>query len=57
MRKPQSGFLTGSVLIILALSRIHAEENHRWTPMNTDSEDRTLALRPFALGHYPVNGF
>ena len=39
------------------LSRIHAEENHRWTQMNTDSEGRTPVLPRFAFGHFPVSGF
>src|ERR1019366_10233984 len=38
-------------------SRIHAEQNHRWTQMNTDAERWTLVLPRFALGHCPVNGF
>jgi hypothetical protein len=39
------------------LSRIHAEEDHRWTRMNTDSEGWTPVLLRLALGHCPVNGF
>ena len=39
------------------LSRLHSEENHRWTQMDTDSEGRTPVLLRLALGHCPVNGF
>jgi hypothetical protein len=38
------------------LIRSHAEENHRWTQMNTDSEGWIPVLLPLALGHRPVNG-
>src|ERR1035437_7331280 len=34
-----------------------AEENHRWTQMNTDSEGRTPVSLRLALGHCPVTGF
>ena len=39
------------------LTRIHAEENHRWTRVNTGFEGRSVVLLRFALGHCPVNGF
>ena len=38
-------------------SRVQAEENHRWTQMNTDSEVWTQVWLRFALGHCPVKGF
>jgi hypothetical protein len=39
------------------LSRKHAEENHRWTQMNTDLEGRTWVSLCLTLGHGPVNGY
>src|ERR1035441_5373703 len=39
------------------LSHIQAEENHRWTQINTDSEGWTQIMLRFALGHCPVKGF
>ena len=39
------------------VSHLHAEENHRWTQTNTDSEGWTLVLLRLALAHVPVNGF
>jgi hypothetical protein len=43
-------------LSLSPLSRIYAEENHRWTQMNTDSWGRAPVLLRFALGHRSVNG-
>src|ERR1019366_4963007 len=37
------------------ISRIQAEENHRWTPISTDSEGWTLVLLRPPLRHYLVN--
>ncbi len=38
-------------------SRMHAEENHRWTQINTDSAGQGLGWIRLACGHYPVRRF
>src|ERR1035441_322291 len=60
LRNPHEGFAGVAPRLrrprTVQTSRIHAEENHRWTPMNTDSEDRNLVLLCLVLDHCSVNG-
>ena len=55
--RPAGPRARSSLELALLLSRTHAEGNHRWTQINTDSAGQGLGWVHLACGHYPVRRF